>query len=39
MYLFDTVNNSILIILFTSFFSLLAVFELMHLCIEIVTIY
>lgn len=39
MYLFDTVNNSILIIWFTSFFCLLAIFELMHLCIEIVNIY
>lgn len=39
MYLFDTVSNSTLIIWFTSFFNLLAIFELMHLCIERVSIY
>lgn len=39
MYLFNAVNNSILIIQFASFFHLLAIFELMHLCIEIVDIY
>lgn len=39
MYFFDAVNNSILIIWFSSFFSLLAVFELMHHCTAIVNIY
>lgn len=39
IYLFDTVNNSTLIICFSSFFDLLSIFELMHLCIERDNIY